>query len=88
MSASVPSQTHIGIGFDEEPTVIEVRQGDLPEAPPPLPFALTQKKRTSMRWLHELPEPAQQVLERARTRAPSWPLMPRFVGAVCVPIDD
>lgn len=70
--------------FDDEPTVIQVR--DAFDEPPPLPFALRRARgREDESWIHELPEAARQVLMAARYPVESWPRAPRVLGAVAMP---
>lgn len=71
--------------FDDEPTVIQVRE--VLDEPPPLPFALrrTRNRAEDESWIYALPEAAREVLEAARYPVESWPRAPRVVGAVAVP---
>ncbi|MCS6799128.1 MAG: hypothetical protein NZ898_11480 [Myxococcota bacterium] len=75
--------------WDDEPTVIEVRDEEL-KGMPPLPVPLVRPRRARRfadeAWLAALPEPSRIVLERARRQAPSWPLAPRIEGAVALPV--
>lgn len=73
--------------FDDEPTVIRVRD-DETHQPPPLPFPLRRAKSTPdpEDWLAELPEEARRILEAARHPAESWPRSPRIPGAVATPL--
>jgi len=70
--------------FDDDETVIDVRDEDFADEPPPLPFTL-QRVKSDDDWLEELGDEARAVLERARTPMPNWPLAPRVEGAVAVP---
>lgn len=72
---------------DDEPTVIEVRGGDLaPAEPPALPFPLRRRKSgADEAWLADLPDSARAVLESARRPAESWPRVSRVSGAVALP---
>jgi hypothetical protein len=78
--------TSVGLpDFDDEPTIIQVR--DVGEAPPPLPFPLRRAKRhAAERWLEALPLQAREILESARQPAESWPRRSRVPGAIAVPL--
>lgn len=70
--------------FDDEPTVIQVRE--VCDEPPPLPFALRRaRSREDDSWIHHLPLAARDVLMAARYPVESWPRAPRVLGAVAVP---
>lgn len=72
--------------FDDEPTVIQVRDEVFPDEPPALPMPLLRSRaHADHSWLDALPEAARQVLETARRSQPDWPLAPRVVGAVATP---
>ncbi len=46
------------------------------------PLRLTRRRDA---WVQELPPAARRVLECAQDMVPSWPIIPRFDGAVAKP---
>ncbi len=75
-------------GFDDEPTVIQVRDDEALTAPEPpaLPFTLARAKPSDGTWLERLDPQARIILQRAMVTAPCWPIAPRVRGAVAVPL--
>jgi len=86
-SPQQPAPPVIGLpDFDDEPTVIQVRDEVFPEEPPALPLPLLRSRaHADKSWIDALPDAARRVLETARRAQPDWPLAPRVVGAVATP---